>query len=85
MPVPAPQSGAHASVPGLPNLPPNIMALLQGQSHSQQATPPTPSSMPPNSYGMPPQTAPPPSVPGVSPMPLNGQQGYQQLMAYLVS
>ncbi|KAI0962327.1 hypothetical protein AcV7_001196 [Taiwanofungus camphoratus] len=68
----------------LATLPPNLLALLQqnGQIPPQQ---PTPSSMPPVQYNMPPQQmmASPPPVPGVSAMPSNSQAGYQQLMAYL--
>lgn len=72
--------------PGMGNLPPNILALLQ-QSSNQQP-PLTPQQSSPPQYGMPP---PPPqmmSPPPMSSLPPGGPQpggpGYQQLMAFLV-
>lgn len=62
----------------LGSLPPNILALLQQTAQAQSQQPPAP----PAPYGMPPQQmvgTPPPNTNS------SGQQGYQQLMAYLVS
>ncbi|KAI0800785.1 hypothetical protein C8Q74DRAFT_1238731, partial [Fomes fomentarius] len=93
-PAPVTPSSSYASVPPhsspastgppppLAGLPPNLLALLQGQGQSSQngAPPMPPYSMPPASALIGAQQPPPiPGVPSSNP----NQPGYQQLMAYL--
>lgn len=84
-PVASAATAPPPAAPGVPGLPPNILALLQqsGQTHSQQSTPPPQAATP--QFSMPPQAAPAGQPPAAPPGAPNGQGGYQQLMAYLVS
>ncbi|KAF8559926.1 hypothetical protein OG21DRAFT_1502271 [Imleria badia] len=86
--LPQPQTPQQGQAPpGMGNIPPNILALLQQSSAQQSPLAPQQSSTP--QYGMPPpppqMMSPPPmsSLPPGAPQP--GGPGYQQLMAFLAS